>query len=64
MQLNYDGLAQKAGCPQEALMEVRTMIEMMLMPIALMVTTPEEQVYSGESNADVDTGNDSDTDKG
>ena len=65
MQLNYDGLAQKAGCPQEALMEVMTMIEMrMLMPIALMVTTPEEQVYSGESNADVDTGNDSDTDKG
>ena len=65
MQLNYDGLAQKAGCPQEALMEVRTMIEMrMLMPIALMVTTPEEQVYSGENNADVDTGNDSDTDKG
>ena len=64
MQLNYDGLAQKAGCPQEALMEVMTMLEMMLMPIALMVTTPEEQVYSGESNADVDTGNDSDTDKG
>ena len=22
VQLNYDGLAQKAGCPQEALMEV------------------------------------------
>ena len=65
MQLNYDGLAQKAGCPQEALMEVRTMLEMMmLMSIALMVTTPEEQVYSGESNADVDTGNDSDTVKG
>ena len=27
VQLNYDGLAQKAGCPQEALMEVMTMMQ-------------------------------------
>ena len=37
VQLNYDGLAQKAGCPQEALMEVVIMLMLMLMIMEVII---------------------------
>ena len=39
VQLNYDGLAQKAGCPQEALMEV--MPTVMITMMMIVIKTPK-----------------------